>query len=102
MIRPPPRSTLFPYTTLFRSQSDAGGKASTRVHVDCHISRTSNRWHLVVAHDDTLLAGRGVAAAVGGSPSHQVCAAGEQRRSIAANRHCDAAVLCDWTAHNHA
>src|SRR5438034_2629636 len=22
MIRPPPRSTLFPYTTLFRSQSD--------------------------------------------------------------------------------
>src|SRR5256885_12239346 len=25
MIRRPPRSTLFPYTTLFRSQSDAGG-----------------------------------------------------------------------------
>src|SRR5690554_7379099 len=23
MIRPPPRSTLFPYTTLFRSSSDA-------------------------------------------------------------------------------
>src|SRR5438094_2739959 len=23
MIRPPPRSTLFPYTTLFRSMSDA-------------------------------------------------------------------------------
>src|SRR5690349_23872301 len=23
MIRPPPRSTLFPYTTLFRSASDA-------------------------------------------------------------------------------
>src|SRR5260221_1705126 len=24
MIRRPPRSTLFPYTTLFRSQADAG------------------------------------------------------------------------------
>src|SRR2546427_2687787 len=26
MIRRPPRSTLFPYTTLFRSQDDAGGQ----------------------------------------------------------------------------
>src|SRR5256885_9958337 len=25
MIRRPPRSTLFPYTTLFRSDADAGG-----------------------------------------------------------------------------
>src|SRR5438270_5515430 len=25
MIRRPPRSTLFPYTTLFRSYSDSGG-----------------------------------------------------------------------------
>src|SRR2546430_12916784 len=25
MIRRPPRSTLFPYTTLFRSERDAGG-----------------------------------------------------------------------------
>src|SRR2546422_6611203 len=27
MIRRPPRSTLFPYTTLFRSQEEAGGDA---------------------------------------------------------------------------
>src|SRR3712207_7084032 len=27
MIRRPPRSTLFPYTTLFRSDGDAGGLA---------------------------------------------------------------------------
>src|SRR2546427_9486920 len=27
MIRRPPRSTLFPYTTLFRSRLDAGGGA---------------------------------------------------------------------------
>src|SRR5699024_11982651 len=26
MIRPPPRSTLFPYTTLFRSQKKSRGK----------------------------------------------------------------------------
>src|SRR3712207_6847382 len=26
MIRRPPRSTLFPYTTLFRSRGDAGSK----------------------------------------------------------------------------
>src|SRR5687767_15613705 len=32
MIRPPPRSTLFPYTTLFRSSSDRrrGGATRTR------------------------------------------------------------------------
>src|SRR2546430_13458610 len=28
MIRRPPRSTLFPYTTLFRSQRDAGGNGA--------------------------------------------------------------------------
>src|SRR5438093_6662006 len=27
MIRRPPRSTLFPYTTLFRSPADAGARA---------------------------------------------------------------------------
>src|SRR5438034_2513797 len=26
MLRPPPRSTLFPYTTLFRSRSRAGAR----------------------------------------------------------------------------
>src|SRR5437867_8301721 len=26
MIRPPPRSTLFPYTTLFRSQGETAGQ----------------------------------------------------------------------------
>src|SRR5256885_12622420 len=31
MIRRPPRSTLFPYTTLFRSRSDRGRRASPGV-----------------------------------------------------------------------
>src|SRR5438876_3032850 len=30
MIRPPPRSTLFPYTTLFRSRSDGGSSPPAR------------------------------------------------------------------------
>src|SRR5438132_9942074 len=31
MIRPPPRSTLFPYTTLFRSRGVGGGLAGFEV-----------------------------------------------------------------------
>src|SRR5436853_1627572 len=36
MIRRPPRSTLFPYTTLFRSDDGAGVQAETaeRLHVE--------------------------------------------------------------------
>src|SRR5256885_7120731 len=36
MIRRPPRSTLFPYTTLFRSQ--AGRRASVREWDDHHLA----------------------------------------------------------------
>src|SRR5437868_11863794 len=31
MIRPPPRSTLFPYTTLFRSKTRQMGKNARRI-----------------------------------------------------------------------
>src|SRR5256885_12641471 len=34
MIRPPPRSTLFPYTTLFRSQ-----RRAARIHAALHDGR---------------------------------------------------------------
>src|SRR3712207_7294837 len=33
MIRRPPRSTLFPYTTLFRSQAGAGRRVDQGAHV---------------------------------------------------------------------
>src|SRR5262245_65168676 len=38
MIYPPPRSTLFPYTTLFRS--DAGERCLHKIHSteDCHLA----------------------------------------------------------------
>src|SRR2546422_8223217 len=39
MIRRPPRSTLFPYTTLFRSVREAEGEAARRLVVDRHLER---------------------------------------------------------------
>src|SRR2546425_8914520 len=43
MIRRPPRSTLFPYTTLFRSVGDSGGKRCIHEHVHLHGSVAENR-----------------------------------------------------------
>src|SRR5439155_18941167 len=57
MIRRPPRSTLFPYTTLFRSDRDRGPKLGERDDRDkpCrekrrseeHTSELQSRGHLV-------------------------------------------------------
>src|SRR5687768_18098170 len=42
MIRRPPRSTLFPYTTLFRSAgADAGGRAADRFRDRRRLARGS-------------------------------------------------------------
>src|SRR2546425_4493628 len=45
MIRRPPRSTLFPYTTLFRS-------LAVRISSDSHCGKTFNLRRLVIFHDD--------------------------------------------------
>src|SRR5256885_8612193 len=37
MIRRPPRSTLFPYTTLFRSRGEPGERAAETVADDAHL-----------------------------------------------------------------
>src|SRR2546430_6013261 len=44
MIRRPPRSTLFPYTTLFRSQCP---RRSVRIRMDGHVAARlpSNEFH---------------------------------------------------------
>src|SRR5438876_4380216 len=39
MLRPPPRSTLFPYTTLFRSRNRLQGEARSARHWLLHLSR---------------------------------------------------------------
>src|SRR2546430_7869452 len=48
MIRRPPRSTLFPYTTLFRSPWDASG--SLRTHADDErtreVGQTYSTWEV--------------------------------------------------------
>src|SRR3712207_6885088 len=49
MIRRPPRSTLFPYTTLFRSAADAGAGIHRRLRGDAPPDRQGA----------TRLAGRG-------------------------------------------
>jgi len=39
MIRRPPRSTLFPYTTLFRSVPVSGGRATLPVNLGVGVHR---------------------------------------------------------------
>src|SRR2546423_6466091 len=44
MIRRPPRSTLFPYTTLFRSRDWPEGRQASRAPGDCaHSTRSGSR-----------------------------------------------------------
>src|SRR5947208_15867368 len=50
MIRRPPRSTLFPYTTLFRS-SDVGGREAALVH-RCAAGEQLACTELVAEHQD--------------------------------------------------
>src|SRR5258708_29147117 len=54
MIRRPPRSTLFPYTTLFRS---FGVALRTKVNVDAADRRENRRHRIAVAGDDDSLDG---------------------------------------------
>src|SRR2546422_4976203 len=54
MIRRPPRSTLFPYTTLFRS---AVGMALARAHLAAQFNRGPG--HTIVDHHTYFLASDG-------------------------------------------
>src|SRR5712672_417713 len=44
MIRPPPRSTLFPYTTLFRSRGHNRRTAQAHEHVGQRLQASWSRW----------------------------------------------------------
>src|SRR3712207_8379683 len=46
MIRRPPRSTLFPYTTLFRSLEGEEAEPHTLRPVGVARRRSGHRWHL--------------------------------------------------------
>src|SRR2546430_10094807 len=52
MIRRPPRSTLFPYTTLFRSRHSVGDHADHAGHRDAQASNAGNAAHLVRVNSD--------------------------------------------------
>src|SRR5258708_21733511 len=43
MIRRPPRSTLFPYTTLFRSQLHRCGEKASRIGLRADVTRDGQR-----------------------------------------------------------
>src|SRR3989442_1834450 len=51
MIRRPPRSTLFPYTTLFRSAADSSGRASRPKTREREAFRVEQRRVLVVTRN---------------------------------------------------
>src|SRR5690625_6638410 len=52
MIRRPPRSTLFPYTTLFRSQSDTARMLLPRARRGGHAAAGPHHPHLPTAGGD--------------------------------------------------
>src|SRR3712207_9015067 len=58
MIRRPPRSTLFPYTTLFRSHEQREGAAGRHRRVPGHVgrggARRRRRRHLAPRRDDAV------------------------------------------------
>src|SRR2546422_11706922 len=57
MIRRPPRSTLFPYTTLFRSERVAPLRAdhgAERVQRGVHVARDARRAHALEGGPDPL------------------------------------------------
>src|SRR5688572_32204487 len=53
MIRRPPRSTLFPYTTLFRSQAGRG-RAGEGTRPVAYIAEQSARSHLLQGREEPL------------------------------------------------
>ena len=52
MIRRPPRSTLFPYTTLFRSYEE--GEKLDRIRAEIHVARNSQKG-ILIGHKGSML-----------------------------------------------
>src|SRR5947208_7412337 len=48
MIRPPPRSTLFPYTTLFRSSADLRAQLTTGAAMSTVLAPTVRRSEFMI------------------------------------------------------
>src|SRR5258708_14026747 len=72
MIRRPPRSTLFPYTTLFRSQQLGAGQSLTDSFTAVSSDGTANRVVTVTIHgtNDVPVIGGVSTGGVTGSENH--------------------------------
>src|SRR5256885_8186323 len=89
MIRRPPRSTLFPYTTLFRSPSGRGGRIPARFPASIPISdrlldRKSTRLnssHLVISYAVFCLKKKNNAHSLPGTP-HRHAKLPRQRETL--------------------
>src|SRR5256886_16918056 len=68
MIRRPPRSTLFPYTTLFRSDDGADRAAAGRVRPGLRSPRLAR--HTARGRDSRAVAWRRAVAPAARSPQH--------------------------------
>src|SRR3712207_7007131 len=81
MIRRPPRSTLFPYTTLFRSAAVAGGQQPVEHRVAGDVLGVGSEQLLELVEQQGEDAGLG-----GLEPGHQLVAlAAEDRKSTRLN-----------------
>src|SRR2546426_2122670 len=97
MIRRPPRSTLFPYTTLFRSLGlrDLVEGHPLGIAAQTKRARVGDEVHLVPAPGELQaeLRGHGTGAAVRGIARNpdahlQLCALGSGERGAVRSRHC--------------
>src|SRR5437764_7717848 len=52
MFRPPPRSTLFPYTTLFRSEAERMYGTALRLHPDHSSAQAGVIWAMLAVNRD--------------------------------------------------
>src|SRR5256885_12883051 len=59
MIRRPPRSTLFPYTTLFRSDPERIERGADPLHAIDLVGGKHHRQVIPLLHADAVLAGDG-------------------------------------------
>src|SRR3712207_7954950 len=88
MIRRPPRSTLFPYTTLFRSKAECGDKVLALFNDDIkYFVNPTGKFVIGGPHGDTGLTGRKIIVdTYGGKGAHGGGAfSGKDRKSTRLN-----------------